>query len=127
MIPRTLLIAAAALALAAGPALALDDEAITAAMAANQVGEQADGYLGVINNAGVSADVRARMNQLNVERRTIYTQRAQATNVSVDEYARSFACSLLSKNTPVGGSWRDEHGDWRRNTAGVTLPTYCPA
>lgn len=126
MTPRSLLFVAAALALTAGSALAIEDPVLNAAINANQVGEQVDGYLGVVDNASVSADARARLNQLNLRRRETYTARAQQNSVSVDEYARSFACTLLSKNTPVGSSWRDDRGAWRRNTAGVTLPSYCP-
>lgn len=118
--------AAAALALSAGAALALDDAVLNAAISANQIGEQADGYLGVVDGAAVSADARARLNQVNLRRRETYTARAQQNGVSVDEYARSFACTLLTKNTPVGASYRNESG-WQRNSAGVSLPGYCPA
>jgi len=126
MTARSLLIAVAALALSAGAALAIEDPVLNAAINANQVGEQADGYLGVVDGASVSADARARLNQVNLRRRETYTARAQQNGVSVDEYARSFACTLLSKNTPVGASYRTE-GGWQRNSAGVTLPSYCPA
>jgi len=127
MTVRTLLFAAAALVLAAGSAAAIEDPVLNAAIEANQIGEQVDGYLGVVDGAAVSADARARMNQVNLRRRETYTARAQQNGVSIDEYARSFACTLLPKNTPVGASWRDQNGVWRRNTAGVTLPPYCPA
>jgi hypothetical protein len=126
MKPLIPLFAAAALALTAGVAAAIEDPVLNAAINANQVGEQVDGYLGVVDGAAVSADARARLNQTNLRRREIYTTRAQQNGVSVDEYARSFACTLLTKNTPAGASWRDESGAWRRNTGTVTLPSYCP-
>jgi uncharacterized protein YdbL (DUF1318 family) len=69
---------------------------------------------------------RARMDQLNLRRRATYTERAQTNSVSVEEYARSFGCTLLVKNTPVGAAYRDQGGSWRRNTGAVTLPSYCP-
>ena len=130
MTPRSLLLAAiAALAITAivGPAAAIEDPVLNAAINENRIGEQADGYLGAVDGASPSADARARMNQVNLRRRETYTARAQQNSVTVDEYARSFACSLLTKNTPAGASWRDENGSWRRNASGVTLPAYCPA
>lgn len=130
MKPRSLLLAAIAAvtlsAAVAGPAAAIEDPVLNTAINENRIGEQADGYLGVVDGASPSADARARMNQLNLRRRETYTTRATQNTVTVDEYARSFACSLLVKNTPTGASYRDEAGAWQRNTSGVTLPMYCP-
>ncbi len=131
MTPRSLMLAAfAAVALTvavAGPAAAIEDPVLNAAINENRIGEQADGYLGAVDGASPSTDARARMNQVNLRRRETYTSRAQQNSVTVDEYAKSFACSLLTKNTPSGASYRDENGSWRRNTSGVALPSYCPA
>jgi uncharacterized protein YdbL (DUF1318 family) len=130
MTPR-LFIAAACAALAlvavAGPAAAIEDPILNAAINENKIGETADGYLATVDGATVAADARARMDQLNLRRRATYTDRAQQNSVSVEEYARSFACTLLPKNTPVGASYRDQGGSWRRNTGSVALPTYCPS
>jgi hypothetical protein len=125
MKPRVVLFAATALLLAAGTAAAIEDPVLNAAIEANQIGEQTDGYLGAVSGASPSADARARMSQINLRRRETYTERATQNGVSVDEYARSFACTLLKRNTPANGSWRDESGTWRRGA--VTLPAYCPA
>ena len=124
---RLLAVAAFAVATAvAGTAAAIDDPVLNAAIGANLVGEQADGYLGAVDGASPAADARARMNQVNLQRRETYTARAQQNGVTVDEYARTFACALLEKNTPAGASYRDQNDAWRRNTSGVTLPSYCP-
>lgn len=131
MSPRSFLLAAvAAVTLSVaivGPAAAIEDPVLNTAINENRIGEQADGYLGVVDGASPSADARARMSQVNLRRRETYTSRAQQNGVTVDEYAKSFACSLLTKNTPAGASYRDENGSWRRNASGVSLPTYCPA
>ena len=130
MTPRTLVLSAAAAfviaAAAVTPAVAIEDAVLTAAINGGQIGEQADGYLGAVDGAGVSAEARARMNQVNLRRRDTYMSRAPQNAVTVDEYARTFACTLLAKNTPDGASWRDQNGTWRRNTSGVPLPPYCP-
>ncbi len=128
MPPRSFLLAAIAAATlaAAGPAAAIEDPVLNAAINSGRVGEQADGYLGVVDGASPAADVRARLSQVNLQRREAYIAMAQRTGVTVDEFSRATACKLLTKNTPSGASWRDENGSWRRNTSGVTLPAYCP-
>lgn len=122
---RTLFFAAAALAAVAftGAAHALEDPVLNAALDAGQVGEQADGYLGVVDGASASGDVRARLNQVNLRRREVYTTRAGQTGVTPDEFARVTACKLLVQNTPGSGRWRDPGGAWR--SAPVSLPAYC--
>lgn len=130
MTPRLFIAAAlAVLSLAAtvGPAAAIEDPILNAAINENKIGETADGYLATVDGAAVATDARARMDQLNLRRRATYTERALQNSVSVEEYARSFACTLVPKNTPVGTSYRDQGGSWRRNTGSVSLPTYCPA
>jgi uncharacterized protein len=130
MTPRLLIATALAvlsLAATAGTATAIEDPLLNAAINDNKIGETADGYLATVDGAAVAADARARMDQLNLRRRATYTERAQQNSVTVEEYARSFACTLLVKNTPVGTSYRDQGGSWRRNSGSVVLPNYCPA
>jgi uncharacterized protein YdbL (DUF1318 family) len=118
--------AALALVAVAGPAAAIEDPILNAAINENKIGETADGYLATVDGASIAADARARMDQLNLRRRATYTERAQQNSVSVEEYARSFACTLMVKNTPTGASYRDQGGNWRRNADTVSLPAYCP-
>jgi uncharacterized protein YdbL (DUF1318 family) len=124
---RTFAFAAAAVAVLAfsGAAHALEDPVLNAALDQGAIGEQADGYLGVVDGATVSADARARLNQVNLRRREVYVSRAQQTGVTPDEFARVTACKLLVQNTPAGGRWRDGVGSWRATP--VSLPAYCPA
>lgn len=110
----------------AGPAAAIEDPVLNAAINENKIGETADGYLAAVDGAAPSSDARARMDQLNLRRRATYTERASTNGVTVEEYARSFACTLLTKNTPSGASYRDQGGSWRKNNGSVTLPSYCP-
>jgi uncharacterized protein YdbL (DUF1318 family) len=104
---------------------AIGDPVLDGAIQAGQIGEQADGYLGAVT-ASTPADVRARLDQVNIRRRAAYTDRAQARNVTVDEMARATGCTLLPKNTPTGAYFRSETGAWTRNTGAITLPAYCP-
>jgi uncharacterized protein len=109
------------------PAAALDDPVVMAARAAGQVGEQADGYLGFVPGAAISADVHARVDQINIERRAYFTQLAAQNNASVTEMASAIACRVLRDRVAVGEHYRGDAGAWHARAAGqpVALPSYC--
>jgi hypothetical protein len=112
----------------AAPALAqANDAVVTAARAAGQIGEQADGYLGIAPNAQVSAGVRSHVDQINIRRRALYTSRAGQRNVSVNDMAAAVACEIFSSRIAVGERYRDESGQWRQRTAAqpVATPSFC--
>lgn len=116
---------AAALALAA-PALA-QDASLNQARAAGLIGEQADGYLGFVPGASISADLRGRVEQNNIQRRQLYTRRAAERSVSVNEMAAAVACEVFERRIAVGERYRDANGQWRQHTASspVTMPSFC--
>lgn len=115
-------------ALAAAPALA-QDNAIAQGRAAGLIGEQADGYLGVRTGQTATADLRARVDQLNIRRRAEYTTRAERNNVTPNEMAASIVCVLFRERLREGEYYRDEGGQWRQvtATAPAALPSWCPA
>lgn len=129
MKPLSLLAAtlAAALAFAAPSSAQQADPAIAQARAAGLIGEQADGYLGVVPGAQVSADIRGRVDQVNIQRRALYTRRAADRNVSVNEMAAAVACEVFQNRIAIDERYRDEAGQWRRRTAAqpVTVPSFC--
>ena len=116
---------AAALALAA-PALA-QDNVISQARAQGLIGEQADGYLGFVPGAQISADLRGRVEQNNMQRRQLYTRRANERGVSVNEMAAAVACEVFQSRIAVGERYRNEAGQWRQRTATqpVQIPSFC--
>src|SRR5690606_15747820 len=67
------------------PATARRDAAYHAARAAGQLGEKADGYLGYVTPP--SAAVRAVVEDLNIKRRALYSEKARAAGATVEEYA----------------------------------------
>lgn len=82
--------------------------AVSAAIASGDVGERADGYLGV--RGQVSSDVRAQVEQINIKRRALYTSRAQERGVAVEAVAVATACQAMQRVTPghaynLGGGW----------------------
>ena len=129
---RTPLVSAALLAAAlafAAPAWSQQtDAAVAQARAAGAVGEQADGFLGFAPNGQASADLRGRVDQINIRRRALYTQRATERNVSVNEMAAAVACEIFAGRVAVGERYRDESGAWRQRTAtqAVVMPSFCP-
>jgi uncharacterized protein len=110
------------------PAVAQIDPAVAQARAEGAVGEQADGYLGVAPNAQISADVRGRVDQINIRRRALYAERASQRNVSVNEMAAAVACEIFQNRITEGERYRDENGQWRQRTAAapVVMPSFCP-
>jgi uncharacterized protein YdbL (DUF1318 family) len=104
--------AAAALMLLATPAfadLAADKAAVDAAKAAGTVGEQADGYLGIVSSA--DGTVTAAVNEINAGRRQVYTQTATKSGVSPDAAGQATGAQLIAKVPPgqyfkpIGGAW----------------------
>jgi uncharacterized protein YdbL (DUF1318 family) len=122
-------LAAAALALTATVAVAqAQDSALTQARASGLIGEQADGYLGFVPGANISADLRGRVDQNNIQRRQLYTRRASERSVSVNEMAAAVACEVFERpRIAVGERYRNEAGQWRQRTAGaaIDVPSFC--
>ncbi len=130
MMTRALPLAAAMIAgalLLAAPAQA-QNTAVGQAISSGQVGEQADGYLGFVPGAQISADLRARVDQINIQRRALYTRRAAERNVSVNEMAAAVASEVFQSRIGIGERYRDEQGQWRQRTASqpVQKPSFCP-
>jgi uncharacterized protein len=112
----------------AAPAQAQNDAALAQARASGLIGEQADGYLGFAPGATISADLRGRVEQNNIQRRALYTRRAAERNVSVNEMAAAVACEVFERRIAVGERYRNEQGQWRQRTASapVQKPSFCP-
>jgi uncharacterized protein YdbL (DUF1318 family) len=104
----------AALALPA-PAMAQRDPAYEAARQAGQVGEKMDGYLGVIGSQ--PAAIQNMVADLNRQRRENYTQRAQAQSVTLQEYALTQGCILISRTAP-GEKYQAPDGSWQTRGSG---------
>jgi len=104
--------AAAALLLLTMPAfadLAGDKATVDAAKAAGTVGEQADGYLGIVSSA--DGTVTAAVNEINNGRRQVYSQTAAKSGVTPDAAGQATGAQLIAKVPggqffkPLGGAW----------------------
>ena len=89
--------------------LAADKATVDAAKAAGKVGEQADGYLGIV--AGADGAITAAVNSINAGRREVYTQTATKSGVSPDAAGQATGAQLIAKTPagefikPLGGAW----------------------
>ncbi|MEY2562284.1 MAG: uncharacterized protein QOH88_477 [Verrucomicrobiota bacterium] len=92
--------------------------------ASGQAGEQADGYMGVVGNAG--ADIHALVAKINLQRRAYYTDLAARRGAKVEEVAAMTACELFRTKVGENEYYRLPDGVWRRRgKAPVPLPDFC--
>ncbi|WP_380874426.1 hypothetical protein ACFB49_47900 [Sphingomonas sp. DBB INV C78] len=100
------------------------DPALAAAIAAGQVGEQADGYMGVAKPVG--GDVRAAVEALNIKRRAAYTDQAAKHGVALREWAATIGCQTLSNRVRPGQAYLLPDGVWRvKDASPIALPSTC--
>ena len=87
---------------------------VDAAKAKGEVGEQINGYLGVVDGKNPSAAVRAAVNDINIARKAVYTKIAERdATASVEDVANLTGEKLV--NNLSGGQWyRDNFGSWKQ-------------
>ena len=108
----------------ASPAFAQRDPAYAAARAAGQVGEKMDGYLGIVG--AETAELRRVVNDINIKRRAVYAERAQANNATLEEYALTAGCQAILATTP-GEKYQAPDGTWQTRTSAAPLrDSRCP-
>lgn len=125
---RTKLMIAAALGLAVaagGTAYAMQADAAATLRASGAVGEQADGYLGLV--ASAPANVRSQMESINIQRRAAYTQLATQRGATIEEVAAATACQLFATRVGPNQYYRLPDGVWRRRNGSeaVPRPSHC--
>lgn len=116
--------ALAAIAVLAAPALAQRDPAYDAARASGQIGEKVDGYLGIVGTE--TTELRRIVNDINIKRKAVYAERAQANSATIEEYALTIGCQQILKTVP-GEKYQAPDGSWqtRNNTPPIRHPK-CP-
>jgi uncharacterized protein YdbL (DUF1318 family) len=85
---------------------------LDAPRASGAVGERFDGYA-VVRDQSQAGSLGPLVNQVNAERRQIYTQRAAAERVSADQIGRVYAAEIF-KSAPPGTWFLQESGQWVR-------------
>jgi uncharacterized protein len=99
--------ALAALVLVAPASAQQRDPAYSAARSSGQVGEKVDGF-----PVPPSAETRRLADDINIKRKAVYAERAQANGATIEEYAFSAGCQAISRTvsgekyqSPDGRSW----------------------
>jgi uncharacterized protein YdbL (DUF1318 family) len=106
--------AAAAATLLSSPASAQRDPAYAAARANGTVGEQTDGYLGVVGEA--TPALRDMVNDINIKRRAVYTERARSNQATLEAYAVTAGCQAIARTVP-GEKYQGPDGTWKTRTS----------
>ncbi len=124
LLRRTGVAAMLGFALLTAPAMAQRDPAYDAARKSGAVGEKMDGYLGVVG-AG-STDIKRLVADLNIKRREVYTQKAQAASATLEEYAFTAGCLNIARTVP-GEKYQAPTGEWKtRTSAAPDRDPRCP-
>lgn len=106
------------------PASAQRDPAYASARAAGQIGEKMDGYIGIVGSE--TAELRRIVNDINIKRRAVYSQRAQANNATLEEYALTAGCQAILATSP-GEKYQAPDGSWQTRTSAPPLrDSRCP-
>jgi len=104
--------------MAATPALADRDPNYALARQEGKVGEQADGYLGIV---GPANDTLQRLvDDINIKRRAIYAEKAKENNATLEAYALTAGCQAVARTTP-GEKYRAPDGTWQTRTAAAPI------
>lgn len=96
------------------------DAAAAQLRATGLVGEQADGYLGLVGSA--SADVRSQVDSINIQRRAYYTDLASRRSATIEEVAAATACTLFATRVGPNQYYRLPDGVWRRRNGSEPVP-----
>jgi uncharacterized protein len=119
-------LAASAMGIGAGFAIAQSSPGLSSALGEGAVGEQADGYMGF--RKPPTAAIRAEVDAINIKRRALYTQLADQKGVTVKDVAATTGCKTLADRVAVGRSYLLPDGVWRTKDAQpIALPSYCVA
>lgn len=103
-----------AIGLMAAPAFADRDPAYASARASGQIGEQPDGYLGIV--VAPTSELRKLVDDINIKRRALYSTKAQQNNVTLEAYALTSGCQAILRTTP-GEMYRTPDGKWKARTS----------
>ena len=106
------------LALLAAPALAQRDPAYAAARAGGKIGEQPDGYLGIVGAADPA--LQRLVDDINIKRRAVYAEKAKENNATLEAYALTAGCQAIARTAP-GEKYRAPDGSWQTRTSAAPI------
>lgn len=98
----------------ASPVLADRDPAYADARAKGEIGEQPDGYLGIV--VAPTTDLKRLVDDINIKRRAIYSTKATDNKVTLEAYALTAGCQAVLRTVP-GEMYRTPEGKWKTRTS----------
>ena len=107
----TVMIAGAAVPAASFTQSAAAKAAVDAGKAAGRVGEQGDGFLGIVS--GGDAALKAAVDEINAGRARVYADTAAKTGVPVQAAGEATAKQLIDR-LPAGQYYKPLGGAWTR-------------
>lgn len=114
----------AAIGLVVTPALAQRDPAYAAARSAGKVGEQPDGYLGIVGAADPA--LQRVVDDINIKRRAVYAEKAKENGATLEAYALTAGCQAIARTT-AGEKYRAPDGSWQtRSSSAPIRDPRCP-
>ncbi len=106
------------------PASAQRDPAYEAARENGSIGEKPDGYLGIVS--GGDGQLQRLVNDINLKRKQVYTDRASAEGSTVEQFAFTAGCNTISRTKP-GEKYQAPDGSWKtRDTGAPVRDARCP-
>lgn len=84
---------------------------VDAAKAAGKVGEQGDGYLGIVGDADTA--LRAAVAEINAGRKQVYADTAAKTGVTIEAAGEATARQLIER-VPPGQMYKPLRGAWTK-------------
>lgn len=88
------------------------------------VGEKVDGYLGFV--VPPSPELRRLVQDINIKRKALYFEQAQAKGIPPDDYAFIAGCIAIERTAP-GEKYQAPDGSWRtRGTEPPVRDSRCP-
>ena len=100
------------------------DPAYAAARAEGKVGEQPDGYLGIVGAPNPA--LQRLVDDINIKRRAVYAEKARENNATLEAYALTAGCQAIARTSP-GEKYRAPDGSWQtRGAAAPMRDARCP-
>jgi uncharacterized protein YdbL (DUF1318 family) len=106
-------------ALAAAALVAQPASLIQSAIAAGQIGERYDGYMGFVVTP--SPALRRQVQSINIRRRNLYVELSTRRNVTPEIAGIATGCELIGRIS-VGEAYMLSDGSWRRRAPGEPAP-----
>lgn len=86
---------------------------VDAAIARGEIGEQINGYLGIVDGQSPSAAVRNAMSEINIARKAVYTEAASGGAEPASVYAQLTGEKQIKK-AAAGTYVKDASGVWKK-------------